>query len=362
MSDSLSEATKAPRSSNIELLRVLAMFIIVLHHYCVNSGLLSVLNLTHPDFNTLWVQFASLGGTTGINIFFLITGYFMCRSTMHWSKLVSFAFQIFSVSAIVYVFLIFQGMHYTVADYAALVPFVSGMPVSFISTYVVLYMLSGVINKALDVLSRKEMSLLVIVLIVYFSLAPMVPFVGDTWHYLGWGFTMYCLGAYIRRYDLARVSLPYGWLVLLMLAVSWGTIYAFDLINARVNFNSYDWMFFIKRSSRPFPFLTALALFMLFLRWQLPYNKAINKMGGATFGVLLWHATGAPMRQWLWRDTLDNAGHFTSPYFWLHCLCSVVVVYSVCTILELLRQRIIQRPFDAWIRNRGKRREAANCS
>jgi peptidoglycan/LPS O-acetylase OafA/YrhL len=32
------------RESNFELLRIVAMLIIVLHHYCVNSGLINLVN------------------------------------------------------------------------------------------------------------------------------------------------------------------------------------------------------------------------------------------------------------------------------------------------------------------------------
>lgn len=72
----------------------------------------------------------------------------------------------------------------------------------------------------------------------------------------------------------------------------------------------------------------------------------INKLcgGGIAFGVLLWHANNDIMRQWLWKDFLKNTEYLTHDYLWLHCLLSVVSVYVICTMLELLRYYFIERP------------------
>lgn len=80
--------TVAKRQSNIELLRIVGMLMIVAHHYVVNSGVL--LNVAgggvpSPDnglaswvFLSLW----GMWGKTGINVFILISGYFMCTSRL----------------------------------------------------------------------------------------------------------------------------------------------------------------------------------------------------------------------------------------------------------------------------------------
>lgn len=44
MKPSLGGAIKPPRSSNLELYRIIVMFLIVCHHYVVNSGLMEVLH------------------------------------------------------------------------------------------------------------------------------------------------------------------------------------------------------------------------------------------------------------------------------------------------------------------------------
>lgn len=74
------------RSSNIELLRICSMLLIVLHHYCVNSGFVEIIDLNDITVNTLLVQFMAFGGKVGVNVFLLISGYFMINGTRKYQK------------------------------------------------------------------------------------------------------------------------------------------------------------------------------------------------------------------------------------------------------------------------------------
>ena len=66
---------KNHRSSNIELLRIIAMIMIIAHHVSVHSGFVYPGEII--SFNRLWIQFIQLGGKIGVNIFVLISGYFL---------------------------------------------------------------------------------------------------------------------------------------------------------------------------------------------------------------------------------------------------------------------------------------------
>ena len=71
------------RQSNIELLRIVSMFLVVAHHYVVNSGVNELFDFSKPvSANTLFLQWWGMWGKTAINAFVLITGYFMCRSRL----------------------------------------------------------------------------------------------------------------------------------------------------------------------------------------------------------------------------------------------------------------------------------------
>ena len=62
------------RKSNFELLRIIAMIMIVFHHFAIFSESKFDINLI--TLNRLWNQFIRMGGKIGVNIFVLISGYF----------------------------------------------------------------------------------------------------------------------------------------------------------------------------------------------------------------------------------------------------------------------------------------------
>lgn len=78
----MTQAVKKERQSNLELLRIITMLAIIAHHYVVNSGVTGQFDLTSLNINTIFLQLWGMWGKTGINIFVLISGYFMCRSNL----------------------------------------------------------------------------------------------------------------------------------------------------------------------------------------------------------------------------------------------------------------------------------------
>ena len=67
------------RNSNIELLRIVAMLAIVAHHYVVNSTVMYLFDQILPTTNSIFLQLWGMWGKTAINVFVVITGYFMCQ-------------------------------------------------------------------------------------------------------------------------------------------------------------------------------------------------------------------------------------------------------------------------------------------
>lgn len=74
------------RSSNLEILRIVAMLIIIAHHYVVNSGIVQLYDYSNITANMIFLQFFGFGGKMAINIFVLISSYFMCQYKLTWKK------------------------------------------------------------------------------------------------------------------------------------------------------------------------------------------------------------------------------------------------------------------------------------
>ena len=90
------------RNSSLELLRILAMIMIVFHHFAVHGGFVYDYSvLTIPRF---WVNFISMGGKIGVDVFVLISGYFLVvdrEPVINVRRIFKFWFQIYFYSIII---------------------------------------------------------------------------------------------------------------------------------------------------------------------------------------------------------------------------------------------------------------------
>lgn len=60
---------------------------------------------------------------------------------------------------------------------------------------------------------------------------------------------------------------------------------------------------------------TAVTSFMFFKNFNIRQSKWINTIATSIFGVLLIHAHSNTIRKWLWKDVLDNAGHYADDLY-----------------------------------------------
>lgn len=106
-------------------------------------------------------------------------------------------------------------------------------------------------------------------------------------------------------------------------------------------------IFLVSDSNKPLAVLTAVFAFIFFKNLEIGYSKIINTIAASAFGVLLIHANCNTMRQWLWRDSLDNVGHFADNIY-LHAIVSVLAVYAICTLIDFIRIQLLEKPFFSW--------------
>ncbi|MDB5183711.1 MAG: hypothetical protein JWO07_392, partial [Candidatus Saccharibacteria bacterium] len=129
-----------------------------------------------------------------------------------------------------------------------------------------------------------------------------------------------------------KTSLVYGMLavsILLWLTWVYRLIYVThtsDILNKDINFP---------------PFLIAMFLFALFLRLKLPHSRLINMVAGTTLAVYLIHAN-RNLWEPLWKFFDIYKVHGT-PWFYIFPFVIGTLVFSVCVVIELGRQRVASK-------------------
>ena len=183
---------------------------------------------------------------------------------------------------------------------------------------------------------------LIVLGLLLYSLLATFPFPGFsmTMNYVSWFILIYCISAYVRLYSkpLFMKTSVWGMVALIVFLISVLSI-IICLCNGWYHYK------FLNDSNKLLAVATAFCSFMFFKNLRIPYNKFINMVACASFGVLLIHANSDAMRNWLWGSTLKNTVVFHTPWCYTHFVCSVLGIYIICTGIDLLRIYFIEKPF-----------------
>ena len=340
---------KKERSSNIELYRIVTMLLIVAHHYVVNSGLTAAKGVVfaHPlSKRSLFLLFLGAWGKTGINCFVLITGYFMCKSNITAKKFAKLLFEVWFYRLVINSFFWVKGMEafsWRGLLYTFLV--VRNIGDGFTSAYLMFFLFIPFINILIEGLDeRKHLVLLGLLGFMYVVLGTFSIF-SVTMNYVSWFMVVYLIAAYIRLYPKKVWENRALWGCLTLLFIGMASVSIVQCMKRGIETGTLRPYDYVADSNTFYAVAVAVCSFMFFRTLNLGRNKVINTIAGSTFGVLLIHAHSDTMRKWLWKDVLDNVGHYGSRFMPLHAVGSVVGVFAVCTVIDLVRIRVLEKPF-----------------
>lgn len=303
------------RQSNLELLRIVCMILIIAHHFSVHSTL--------PDnvswFNKFIYNAFAIGGKVAVNVFVLISGFFMVKSKFKLRKLLLLIWQTLFYSSIIYFILILFGFYSF--DINQMLSYILKFYTKywFMTNFLILYALSPFLNKIICYSNRKSLFVLMICAIILQTQILSID-LGN----LVWFCTLYIIAGYIRIYhnkftDSVSFSLIVTILYFLIILFFYtlASVKLWDLKNI-------------------FCLIFSISLFCLFKNIKIKHNKVINFISSATLGVYLIHDNHL-LRQILWNNWLNVNYHLQYNYFWLFALCSVLLVFVICFIIEILR-------------------------
>lgn len=332
------------RDSSIEMLRIITMIIIIAHHYVVNSGLIDIILQDPMSLKSLALLMFGWGGKYGINIFVMITGYFMCTSNISLKKFLKLFMEIEFYNIVIYtIFMVTGYMDFSLKEFIKTVFPVWDIGVGFYTSYLVFYLFIPSLNKLIKGMTDKQHIKLIYLCVIIFTIFPSI-LINVPIGYVGWFMIIYFIGSYIRLYPkkILENTRFWGILSICLLIISWISIVFCIWLNSRgLKIGVYH---FVADCNKVLALVPAITTFLFFKNLHLGYNKIINNIASTTFGVLLIHANSDIMRSWLWKDMLSNTGMYETKYTLLHACLTVLIVYMVCSLMDYLRIISLERP------------------
>lgn len=325
------------RASNLELLRIVAMLLIVLSH-CSVHGIGSELpeGLVNP------LAIYNYCGNLGVNLFVMITGYFMVTSKFSLGKLLKLLLQILVCSVLLYLFecvVVHPQKEISLADVKDVCFSVKYYKWWFISTYVQLFLLAPFLNVLLTSGNPRRIFAFIgasVMIILYFRTHnfPLLLFLN-----------LYALGAWVRLYlpESAKLSEKSCFAVAGGLLLMYtGILYMCHHLVPNMHFVKLVQLSITSSYSVPVMFLS-LVLFVGFVKWQIPYNRLINTVAATTLGIYLIHDCPG-LRYYIWRTILHVDECVGKPYEYGYYLLSVAAVFIVCSAIEWGRGMLFNKP------------------
>lgn len=339
---------RTERKSNIELLRIFAMWGVVILHY--NNSMMGGMNYA-DGINLIVLYIIESMCIPAVDLFVLISGYFLYENQKRvLIKPIRLVAQVALFRCSLYFFSVLFGN----GEFSVRRLMESLIPANyFVVLYVTLYFVSPLINTAVREMPVNVLKRMLLISCIAFSVWPTLVDVlqdltGNKWNGLSsiglygsqMGYTivnfvlMYLIGAFMRRYgmDNRNEKRLVSYILLLAGCVLLLTIWSVIMVKAGVPpMEQSAWHY-----CNPIVVADAVLYFLLFQRMSIPYCKIVNRLAEGAFTVYLVHGV------FLTRLDVERYVRENVLIMLMHMFISVALIYMLCYVIYKIYSFLIK--------------------
>lgn len=335
---------KTKRDSRFELLRIIAMIMILFHHLIVHG----VSKLDVKDMNVqgsypfAMYKTLAMGGKVGVILFILITGYFQIESKYKFRKIFYLWLQVFFYSAGITIVLKILGYMSPDADIKSFFFPLLENKYGFFTDYFKLVILIPFLKIGLRAVEEEKHKYFIIIGIIMGFVIPTFlkqgvqnPFTSDLFRFI----TIFSIGAYFKLYGPKILIFDKKFIFMLVMALP---VFA---LNIQQLLNEYK-QIVVANSSVFLNFgyinlIIAVLIFLVFLGLPKFFINPINFISKSVFSVYLIH-DHLLLRNIIWFDFFDmeKLVKYHSFDFLITATKIVLIIFVICTLIDLVRRLI----------------------
>lgn len=331
---------KRVRDSKFELIRILSMIMIVVYHYNLYGNWKSIdRDITKLIF---WPW-----GQIGVDLFVMISGYFLSthnfefekiimRDKKLWVKVLFYSYILLILSSIFK----FSKLNLKEIIYS-IFPVVSEQ-YWFITCYILLIIITPFLNWFIQSQNKRILLIYLAIFILFAEITPLLTNNGSLIIPLGTVFSTSNMAvSYLTASIIRKYHYKFNTLKTLLLAISGVILEYFSMfiqIKRGLGGNAIT-----KFTFGFLPYLSAVGIFLLFVKCKSFYNKFINWIASGVLAAYL--ITEHPLfRLFFWQKLL-NVGRFQNPT-WLFIFMGIVIAVItviVCAIVDHVYQFVFDK-------------------
>ena len=220
----------------------------------------------------------------------------------------------------------------------------------FAQNFLVLYLLTPIINRVLHWLQHKYyVMLLVGSTVIWFliptalNLWPNVPHTTFGFKHIFSFIVFYSMGAYIKLYG-SHITRKVG---VIFSAIGFVGAFLGDILVDVLAITNPEYMkqifYFTKNDYGLLQLLLGIGLFILFLKAQIVYRPWINTVASTTFGIYLLHDNRLFLHH-MWDNILATYQYYDSIVLPLYAILIVALIFVIGMTVDYVRLAFIEKP------------------
>ena len=291
-------------------------------------------------------------GKTGINIFILISSYFMCTSSLTIRRYCKVAFEWIFYNYVIYLIMLTAGYE-TISPFRifrlVFSPFIyangSGC---FTSSFLMFYLCIPFLNMFISSITKEQYKKFVLFLLFLFSVLSTFFYNTIIFGEVFWFIAVYFIGGFLRLHPPKwSVNLRQSFrLLLLSLLLGYMSVIGCAFLQLKFQIINLPLTFFVLDANKLGAILVGVFLFATFRNLHVEYSKLINLVAKTTFGILMIHANSDAWRTFMWHDLLHVDISASLPALPLIGRSLVIVggIFIFCSLIDMVRIFLIERP------------------
>lgn len=276
-----------------------------------------------------------------VNVFILISGYFLCKQTVTLKKIFKLWIQVELYSVGIYLILCIissANISFNIKDLVKYALPLFANQYWFFTQYIILIVLSPILNHFINSLNQEQYKKVLLVLLILFSAIPTISIFGNTFGMnngfsFSWFIVLYLVSAYLRYYPINFVHPG-----LIYIACSAILLFSKILSSIIPSLAIVSNLLFIYNSI--IVMISSVMLFMFFNNLNIK-NTTITKIASLTFAVYLLHEHGA-LRNILWDNIICLDNFVYNPLiFTIRFVVSILSVFFCGLAVDFIRCKIM---------------------